>query len=50
LSFTTEECNGVMLLTRGEHRYRDCKIVYMIQNKKTNEIKDMEYDEYINYK
>jgi hypothetical protein len=46
-----KEWNEIMLLTRGEHWLRDCKIVKMKQDKETNKIdEDMEYGDYINYK
>lgn len=45
------EWNEVTLLTRGEHRYRDCRIVSMKFDKETNKVtKEMEYDKYINFK
>lgn len=44
-----KEWNEVTLITRGEHQYRDCKIVNMKQNKETKEIEEMDYDEYMNY-
>lgn len=44
-----KEWNEVTLITRGEHQYRDCKIVNMKQNKETREIEEMDYDEYMNY-
>lgn len=44
------EWNEVTLLTRGEHPYRDCKIVSMEQDKRTNEIEEMDYEKYINYR
>lgn len=43
------EWNEVVLITRGEHRIFDCKIVRMEIDKETNKItKEMEYDKYIN--
>lgn len=43
--------NEVTLITRGEHKYRDCKIASMTFNKETNDIiDDMEYVKYINYR
>lgn len=45
-----KEWNEVTLITRGEHPIFDCKIAHMEQNKDTKEIKEMDYEKYINYK
>ena len=45
-----KERNIVDLITRGEHRYRDCKIVTFKEDLDTGDIKEMNYEEYANYK
>ena len=44
-----DEWNEVMLFTRNKEVYRSYKKVSMVQDKATNEMIDMEYDEYMNY-
>lgn len=45
-----KEWDEVTLLTRGEHLYKDCKIVSMKKFRNSSEFEDMEYEKYINYK
>ncbi len=45
-----KEWSEVTLITRGEHPIFNCKIANMKQNKDTNEIEEMDYEKYINYK
>ncbi len=45
-----KERNVVDLITRGEHRYRDCKIVTFEEDLGTGDVKEMDYEEYVNYK
>jgi len=44
-----KEWSEVQLLTRGEDKYRDCKFAYMKQYE-DNEIINMDYEEYVNYR
>ena len=45
-----KERNVVDLITRGKHKYKDCKIVTFQEDLDTGEIEEMNYEEYINYK
>ena len=45
-----KERNVVDLITRGEHKYKDFKIVTFQEDLDTGEIEEMDYEEYINYK
>lgn len=44
-----KERNMVDLITRGEHRYRDCKIVTLEEDLDIGEVKEMDYDIYMDY-
>lgn len=45
-----KEKNVVVLVTRGEHKYKDCKIVTFQEDLDTGDIQEMDYEEYMNYK